>query len=256
MARDYPRKANALLLSYLNKLDKQERTEFILLSKNWNTVLETLATAISELSLLEGPLTRDQLYRLGAYKEFLAESKKQIALYSNETVAIVKEYQLAFGKMGLEATGEILSLVTPNFNRLPVQTINNFIGLSQDGSPLNVLLAKSYPESVVKITDTLLRSIALGRGPRETARLMKDDMNGNLSRALRIARTEQMFVFRETGRQQMIESGVVAKWEWFPEPDACPFCLGQGGKQFDLNTQMETHPNCRCGQIPILKDVP
>jgi hypothetical protein len=42
---------------------------------------------------------------------------------------------------------------------------------------------------------------------------MKGDIEGNLSKVFKIARTEQMNVLRETSRMQMETAGIT-EWEW------------------------------------------
>ncbi len=243
--------ANQILEEFLKSLGKQEKKEFLLLSQKWGVVSSALEDKIKALSELED-LSRNQLYKLDLYKEFLSESRKQINKYSQVASEIISDNQKIFAQTGLESTQEIISLVNVRFNRLPVQAVENFIGMSQEGSPLFELLKKSYPESVTKLTDTLLKSIALGNNPRETARLMAVDMDFNLTRALRIARTEQMQLFRETSKMQMEESGVVKGFELITEEDACELCLSQKGKNFEFNENPELHIGCRCGYLPVL----
>jgi len=81
---------------------------------------------------------------------------------------------------------------------------------------------------------------------------MKDYMNGNLTRALRIARTEKMQIFRESSKMQMEESGVVKGYEFIAEEDACELCQSQVGKIFEFNESLELPPYCRCGYLPVL----
>ena len=51
------------------------------------------------------------------------------------------------------------------------------IGVSSfDGSPLFELLKKDYPETITKLSNTLITSTAFGRDPRVTVKLMKVDL--------------------------------------------------------------------------------
>lgn len=251
MQANYWNRANIILNEFQENLHKAEKKEFLLLAKEWGIVINSLEDKIKALSEL-GVLTKDQLYRQDAYKELLIDSKKQIGKYSQKATEIISENQRIFAQAGLENSQEIISLVNVRFNKLPVKVIENFIGISQTGSPLYELLQKSYPETVTKLTNTLLESVALGRNPIETARLMKNDMDGNLTRAIKIARTEQMTIFRETSKMQMEESGVVKGYELIAEPDACELCMSQVDKIFEFNESPDLHPNCRCGFLPVL----
>lgn len=248
----YQDEARTILYGYLTRLEKQEKREMLLLSKQWGSVSSELEELIKKLSEEEFK-TENELFKLDLYKKFLVQSKQQVNHFSELAGEIIKDNQKIFGSMGIESTQEIIKVFGVRFNYLPLEAINNMIGISQEGSPLYELLKKSYPDTVTKLTQTLINSVALGRNPRETARLMKVDMTGNLARALRIARTEQMNIFRETSLMQMRESGVVSKWEWIAERNACEKCLKNNGKEFDLNQSMDSHPNCRCAELPVVE---
>lgn len=247
----YQQESRDLLYKFLTILEKKEKAEMLALSLNWSKLAGTLEDSITELSALEGK-SRNQLYQLDAYKRFLVEAKQQINLYSTNAAELITQNQLEFAKLGIQSVGEIIDLFGVSYHKLPLQAIKTMIGFTQDGTPLYKLLNNSYPETVLKITDTLVQSMALGRNPTVTAGLIKESMNGNLTRALTIARTEQLNVFRESSREQMKESGVVSGWEWLAEPDACDYCSEQDGKIFDLDEAMDTHPNCRCAEKPIV----
>ena len=45
---------------------------------------------------------------------------------------------------------------------------------------------------------------------------------------------------------------IVKGWRWVAEPDACEFCQERDGSEHALEEDMETHPNCRCTQEPIV----
>lgn len=247
----YQEDSRRLLLKFLNLLDKKEKTEMLAMSSSWANIQKSLENRIAELSKIEN-LSRNQLYQLEQYKQFLLQAKEQISIYSASSAELITKNQLQFAKLGIQSVGESLDLLGVKFNQLPLEAIKTMIGFTQDGTPLYTLLNKSYPETILKITNVLVESMALGRNPRVTARLIKEAMNGNLTRALTVARTEQLRSFREASREQMRYSGVVTGWAWLAEPDACPYCLEQNGKEFELNTPMDTHPNCRCGERPLV----
>lgn len=250
----YESDAKAILIKFLDRLERKEQKEFLLLTQYWNTIQDEISSTIEKLAAKEFK-SENQLYLLGQYKLFLRQSQEQISLYSQIASGVISDNQRTFGAAGIESTQEMISLEANFFNKLPVEVINNFIGKSfYDGSKLDdTLFAKSYPDYISQVKDTLLNSIALGKNPRETARLIRKECNAPLWQSLRLARTEQLTIFRETSLMQMKESGVVSEWEWIAEKDACDYCLGNNGKRFSLEIGMETHPNCRCGQLPIVE---
>ena len=210
----------------------------LLLASRWHEVENHLSELIQTLSEKES-LTQNQLYRLREYQKFLVELRQEINQFSLEAEKLILNHKRQIASL------EIIP------GALSKRQAGLFIGLSQEGTPLFKLLQESYPETAVKLTNTLLKGISLGYSPEKTARMMIEDMSGNLSRALRIARTEQMFIFRETTRLQMEQAGM-SEWEWLAEEDACEFCQSQSGKRFPVSQSMDTHPNCRCAMLPMV----
>ncbi|GAP07119.1 phage putative head morphogenesis protein, SPP1 gp7 family [Anaerolinea thermolimosa] len=235
----YQERVKEHILKWLNQLQRAEKEEMLYLVSRWQEVEKVLSEMILDLAQKEG-LSRNQLYRLEEYQKFLNELQRQIKYFSLDVGQKIIQQQKWIG--GFEIIPGGLSLRQGNL----------WIGLSREGTPIYELLKESYPETVIRITNTLLEGISLGYAPEKTARLMREDLAGNLSRALRIARTEQMNTFREVSRMQMEQAGVDS-WEWLAEEDACDFCLSQAGKRFPTEQGMETHPNCRCAMLPVIE---
>jgi SPP1 gp7 family putative phage head morphogenesis protein len=77
----------------------------------------------------------------------------------------------------------------------------------------------------------MLMGIVKGDNPLTVARNMRDVGNVPLTRAMRIARTEQLNIFRKTSLESMKKSGVVSAWQWYAvSTDACSYCLEHHGK--------------------------
>lgn len=246
----YGKDAHDLLRDYLEKLTKREQAEFIRLSMVWENISAELEGLISKLSQLEN-LTEDQLYRLSLYREFLEESRVATNTYSRIAEGIIIDEQKVFAQLGIQSAQDLIGVSF--FNRINFDAVKFMIGNTREGTPLFDLLQKSYPETVDRITQTLIDSMALGRNPIETARLLRADMDGNLNRALLVSRTEQMRVFREAQVEQYLESGLVTGLELITEPDACEICLDiEDGNPYPLDYNFDLHPNCRCGIAPVL----
>ena len=247
----YRETANGILYRYLESLQRQERKEFLTLTQGWKTVSAGINSELEQLAR-KSLLTNDELYRRALYEQFLFQSQivsERYASYAEGVIVAGQKYALT---AGLQSTQEMIGLKVGVFSHINEDAVMYMVGLTQDGGTLYELLRKSYPETAQKLSDTLIQSIALGRNPIETASLLSQDMNYNLVRALRIARTEQNELYRTVGRLQMAESGVCSGWEWIAEPDACGFCLEQNGTSHPLTETMDTHPNCRCGEAPIV----
>lgn len=239
------------LLEYLELLQNREREEFIRLTIAWQEISSSLERLIEKLSELKS-LSKDQLYRLELYRTFLEDTKLIINTYSSMAEGIIISEQEIFAGLGLQSAQDLLGM---NFsNKLNIDAVKFMIGNTSEGTPLLQLLNESYPETAERITNTLVESMALGRNPVETARLLREDMDGNLNRALMIARTEQINVFREAQTEQYKQSGIVKEKDWVGEPDACAeICIpGIEGSPYPLDEIMDTHPNCRCAWSPVL----
>lgn len=105
------------------------------------------------------------------------------------------------------------------------------------------------------------RGVAVGENPRQVARRMvralEDTADLQLSRAMTIARTEQIDASRNAGMAtELANTDVLEGWEWIAHGDErlCPACLAMHGQQFPTEQPgPEGHPNCRCGRMPVTK---
>lgn len=105
------------------------------------------------------------------------------------------------------------------------------------------------------------RGVAVGENPRQVARRMvralEDTADLQLSRAMTIARTEQIDAHRAAGQTtEEANTDVLEGWEWIAHGDErlCPACLSMHGGRFPTEQPgPEGHPNCRCGRVPVTK---
>lgn len=250
MPSNYQKDAKKVQDAFLEKMFRYEANENRLLAQKWQGVSSHLDGLIQDLANKEF-LSKDQLFKSELYKKFLRESKVQTELFNNYAMGLVIDRETLYAKYGLASSQEMIGLVRTNFNRLGFDAVKNFVAVSSKGSPLEKLFAKSYPMVVDKLTQTLTNSIALGYGADKTARLLAENMNGNLTRARVISRTESMNVFRQTSIQQMKDSGVVKGWTRIEQDDAPDdFCQEQNGTNHSFDEPFDSHPNCRGTSIP------
>ena len=251
MPSDYWKRAVAIQKEYLKKLEAHDTQTLNLLTSKYSNLMGSLETVILDLANIKNK-TPSQIIQLEAYKEFIRDLNKQHTKFVVYADNLITAKQGTYIQLGLSGTQETIGLVGVRFNKLNPNALKWILGNSIQGGRLEKLLSASYPDSVARITDTIIQSVAIGRNPRETARLIKVDMSGNLSRALRISRTESLGAYREASREQMKESKLVEEYEWLSETDACDFCLENNGKRFPVDEIFETHPNCRCSPVPLI----
>ena len=116
-------------------------------------------------------------------------------------------------------------------------------------------------EVVTAMTRALRLGISGGLNPREAARRMVADtkgiFNGNITRALVIARTEMLDAHRAAARAvDLANRDVLAGWEWHAKLDSrtCPSCIAQHGSLHDIDEPGPLdHHQGRCTRLPKTK---
>jgi hypothetical protein len=241
---EYQRLARSILKSFQTKGQNYENREMVLLANKWSTVSSSLDGLINQLANKQVK-SADQLYRLDTYQKFLKQSNFEVSKFNNLALNTVKDGQTYYAHLGIDATEKSIETVTLNFGKLRFDAVNNMIGLTSERAPLYKLFEASYKDNLDKLVNTMIQSTALNYGPEKTARLLAANMDGNLSRALTIARTEQLNLMRTTSTEAMKASGVVKSKTRIEQSDCCDDCADEDGKVYDLDDEGEWHPNCR-----------
>ena len=107
----------------------------------------------------------------------------------------------------------------------------------------------------------LMQGVAAGRNPRDTARLMvrdvQGDFDGGLARAQVIARTETIDAYRAGAKaHHEANSDVLAGWVWLAQLSerTCPSCVAMHGTEHDLDEPGPLdHQQGRCSRMPLVK---
>lgn len=109
---------------------------------------------------------------------------------------------------------------------------------------------------------SLAESLAEGRGPMQTARILMTRMDIPLARARMVARTETIRAYTQasinTYRQAGLEGvEVVAEWSAMEDDKVCEQCQELDGKRMTLEAASKLiprHPNCRCALLPVVDE--
>lgn len=113
-------------------------------------------------------------------------------------------------------------------------------------------------EAYMAVRRELIRGVAAGSNPRQTARRIvarsERGFTGGLARALTVARTETLDAHRAgAALGQAQHPNVLTGWVWNANlgPRTCRACLAMHGQEFPLDTPGPYgHQNCRCSRSP------
>ena len=176
--------------------------------------------------------------------QITADGQLEAAILANE--ASVGMVEAAAGR---KPAG--VSLGT-SWTALPDETLQTFVGMAGDGSPLGELFA-TIPQTVTDAMQlSLVQGISLGEGPRTVARRLQRVAMVGQSRAETIARTEMIRASREAQRQLYTQNPAVQGYRRQATQDArvCLACLALSGTLHQTDEIMPSHPNCRCVMVP------
>jgi len=223
--------------------------------------MELLAMQMAEMKRAGQPATTAQIQQMQRYQALVSQAQEEArryALWSENLIARKQADLIARGVQGAQATIRAsyfdAGVIQAAFDILPVEAVEFAIGYASDGSALKALMMKDFPATMMDLLQALIDGTAMGRNPRDTARLMADAMSGNLQRALTIARTEQLRAFRDASRQQMAASGVVnvSIRRCALNPRTCAACLALDGTVYPTDELMPVHPEDRCFMQPMI----
>ena len=264
------RRFKALLLLREDGAMQEVARRWLQVERNLNGEFVLLSTELANLALAGQTPTAGQLWRLSRYRSLLRQTNAEFEQYVAYAAPQIASEQAALGALALEHAERAVQMsffeygiVGTAFNRLPVSAIEHYIGLSGSGMPIGELLqlrmiraadGTVLPGVWDRLTKTLLDGVATGRNPRATAVLMADDLALGLQKALTIARSEQMRVYRLANAEAYRESGVVREHLRLTAHDGrvCGACLADEGTAYPLSEPIPDHPNGRCTGAPAL----
>lgn len=224
--------------------------------------IQVLAEEVAAMQAAGQVVTDAQIYRMDRFQALLRQTRAEVGRYEGWAEGQIVAGQREAARLGIVEASEAIraSGVRVAFNRLPVSAAEYMVGLSGDGSPLFDVLKKRalWPEAVDGLASALVKGTALGWNPRKTASRMADGLAQGLDKALVIARSEQLRVYRRASVEQYRESGVVSGFKRLATKDdrTCMACLLADGQRLDLESELDDHPGGRCAAVPIVRGMP
>lgn len=235
----------------------------------WDEVAPDLTAVLLDMLTAGDRVTRAQLLRSQRLRRALAVIAAQLEALAEEAGVRITGDLAAVIELAGAAQASVLD------SQLPAGfiTSDDFAAWSRvHAGQLAAIVARSTEqitsrtaalstEAYQVVRRELIRGVAAGSNPRETARRMvqraESGFNGGLSRALVIARTETLDAHRAAAQlSQEQHADVLAGWVWLSRLDArtCPSCWAQHGRLHDLDEAgPHDHHQGRCVRMAKTK---
>ena len=253
-------------------LDAQDRAASAQVVRAYAPVYQQLAKdteALVRVAQTRGlkPWQVMRMERLKALEGQFVSSASRFAEQAGESITRAQRTAVGLARRGTERTVaaalpqgismDNLARLGLGWNRLPEEAFTNFVGIAADGKPVGNLLAPLGREAAGGVKDAIGTGIALGKGPRQTAQLVRVAAGMPLSRALTITRTETNRAYREATRLQYANNSQVVKGyrrHAAKDDRTCMACIALDGELYELNEPLNEHPNGRCALVPEVLD--
>lgn len=254
----------------------RESSQMTAMARRWLTVeralsadIELLARQMEEEREAGKSVSQSKVYRMARYQSLKAQAEGQFRQYADYADRTITNAQGEMVGLGIDHAVRSTQLsyfpaVGAYFDRLPLEAVQHMVGIAGDGKPVGDLLRQRMlkeeraPAGWHRLTDMLVQGTAKGWNPRKTARKMRDALTGGLQKALVIARSEQIRVYKQASVDQYVASGVVLGQKRLVARSGqpCVACLADDGTIYNLNQIIPDHPNGRCTGVPIVRGMP
>ena len=240
------------------------------LARHYGTAWQRIRAKLDRLlDRVEAAKVRGETVDVGWLAQHrVAEHLEQVSLAELRTYVDFAERKInkaaldAFLAGRIDAQALIRSSLPPWFKfntfdpSLPVRQLEKLYGATRQGAPLRGLLDQLGAEQANRARGLLVEGVAVGKGPREIARTLRDSFGGDQVKALRVARTEVIRAYRRASHSSYRQhSDVVGGWVWVASLDArtCGICLGMHGTEHSLDEELDSHVSCRCSPAPLTR---
>lgn len=243
---------------------EQEQTERM--AREWFKIEQSLKDEMTLLALqiqnemAKGSIITEQLLRrMDRYQKLDAQMKSQILSYAKGFAAPdIEKEQMEYGTMAINAASQAIKLsigTAFQFDRLPKDAVETYVGLLGDGTPLYRLLKEAYPQSLDGVVRSILEGASKGLSPITMANNMANEFGIGLERITLIARTEQLRVNRLVSSEQYRASGLDGHMRRVATKDdaVCMACLASDGEFIPLDKELDDHPRGRCVAVFQIK---
>lgn len=253
--------------SFKRDLLRQESAQMREMATRWLQVerrlsgdMAALAAEMHDIAEGGGIVSSDLLFDHRRYRLLMRQLTDELGTYTRYADRTITDKQAQLARLGIDHAVSAIEAqgVRAGFARLPVEAVQNMVGLAGNGTPLRTLLTATWPDAAEGLTQQLIRGVALGWNPRKTAKAMAQGNTRSLDRMMVISRSESLRVYRSANLASYRSSGVVSGYRRLAARSnrTCLSCLVRDGEFIDLKDEMDEHPAGRCTSVPIVIGVP
>lgn len=236
----------------------------------WDEVSVDLNATLLELLTSGDRISRAQMLRSTRLQRALAVIADQLEdLAQLAGVRIIGDLAEIIDRAGSAQASIIDSQLPPNaqqlvdlqaWSRVDAEQLEAIVRRAT--TQITALTKPLSAEAYAVVRRELIRGVAAGSNPRETARRMvaraeRYGFNGGLQRALVIARTETLDAHRAAAEvAQAAHADVLGGWVWLASLSerTCPACLAMNGTVHALTDPGPLgHQQCSCSRMPQVK---
>lgn len=214
-----------------------------------------------EIAAMDSP-PAGKVRRSERYKHLLNDALDELTRYQGFMGVEVDALGKAMVDRGIAESRQLIaaaygdSRIVGMLRDLPPETVEQLLGFLDPAGPLYKRLSELAPTTVDRLADVILQSVAMGKNPRVLAReIVNRGLGMGLTDSLRMARTVQLWSYREATRANYVANGDVVKgWVWYAtlgDPRTCASCIAMHGTIHPLDEPLNDHHNGRCAAIPI-----
>lgn len=224
--------------------------------------LDRVTQQIADMQAAGEPIHPSLMYEQGQFKALRDSIEQEVQQFGDYAAGRTANLQRQAIYGGVQDAQWLLSQTVPDgvtwqFAATAPAAVENAMGATQDGSPLAKIFDGYGTQASTDAKNALVNGVLMGKGPRQIAADLQGSLEGNLSRALVISRTESIRAYRTAQTQNYQDnSDVVEGWIWQADlgVDTCALCIAMNGSVHDVNEFLDSHPQCRCVQLPKTKD--
>lgn len=233
------------------------------LSQFWRVVEATFRARLAALLAEIGDQvpTADQEWLIERYRTILIQTEAVMTAFAGDVSQALLTAQRSAALLGLEQSDALLARIYAPAKlrpiRLPVEAVNQFVGMLAGGNPLHTYLATFAADARKRVSDVLVAAVASGTNTRVLTPQIMQALGVSRTSAMVTARQAVYGAYRGASLEQYrANADVVDGWTWISalQPRrTCAVCWAMHGTEHTLDETLDSHLACRCTMAPRTK---